>query len=162
MLPLVLLGLTLVFTFIHLAWKRDWHKSKMVEVLLSYLLLFNLGIMGLLAAYAHLFMGAEIAQQIGWEPGSPFQFEVGMANLAFGALGVLSFWIRGNFWGATILGWSIFVLGCFLGHIMDFIIRGNNAPYNIGPFIWFYDLILPFLLLGLYRTYLYRNEVKIS
>lgn len=154
MLALLLFGLALVLTAVQLTFKAEWNKVKMVEVLLSYLLLFSLGVMGILAAYAHLFMGAEVAQQIGWPAGSPFQFEVGMANLAFGVLGVLSFWYRGNFWGATIFGWSVFVLGCFIGHVMDFILRGNVAPYNIGFFIWFYDLFLPFLLLGLYQCYL--------
>jgi hypothetical protein len=37
------------------------------------------------------------AREIGWPPGNPFQTEVAIANLAAGTLGILYFWIRGNF-----------------------------------------------------------------
>lgn len=75
----------------------------MVETFLSYILFFNMGLMGLLGAYAHVFMGPETAKSIGWEPGSPFQYEIGMANLAFCTLGILSYWFRGSFWEASIV-----------------------------------------------------------
>ena len=88
-----------------LAYRRDWHCPGAAEVLLGFVLLFNMGITSLLAAYAHLFMGPLIAEQIGWLPGSPFQFEIGMANLSYGILGVLAFWFRGRFWDAAIIGW---------------------------------------------------------
>lgn len=131
-----------------LAYRRDWHCPGAAEVLLGFVLLFNMGITSLLAAYAHLFMGPLIAEQIGWLPGSPFQFEIGMANLSYGILGVLAFWFRGRFWDAAIIGWSIFLLGCFAGHLHDYLVNGNNAPLNIGIYIWFNDLILPIFMLA--------------
>ncbi len=106
--------------------------------------------MGLLGAYAHVFMADETARSIGWAPGSLFQFEIGMANLAFGVLGVLSYWIRGRFWDASIIGWCVLFLGCFIGHVINYYAENNTAPYNIGPYIWFYDLILPIIILGLF------------
>jgi hypothetical protein len=106
-----------------------------------------MGFMSILAAFAHIFMGPETAAQIGWEAGSPFQFEMGVANLSYGVLGVMAFWIRGRFWDAAIIGWSILLLGCFVGHVIDYLVTGNNAPLNIGPYIWAYDLILPLFLL---------------
>jgi len=105
--------------------------------------------MGLLAAYAHVFMGPETAQRIGWEPGSPFQFEIGMANLSYGVLGVLSFWAGLRFKAATVIGWSILLLGCFVGHLLNYYETGNTAPYNLGVFLWFNDLFLPILALAL-------------
>lgn len=152
MLSLYLFGIVIVCTIIHLIAKWDWHWAKISEVLLSYILLFNVGIMGFLAAFAHIFMGPETAKLIGWEPGSPFQFEMGMANLSYGVIGVLAYWIRGNFWVAVVVGWSVLMLGCLLGHVMDYILHGNNAPYNIGIYIWVNDLILPFVTLGLLKA----------
>lgn len=125
------------------------------ERLLGFILLFNLGIMSLLAAYMHVFMGPETAAMIGWEGGSPFQFEMGMANLAFGVLGVTAFWVRERFWVATIIGWSILFVGCFVGHVRDYYVNHNVAPYNIGLAIWMSDLFLPLfalVLLGMIRS----------
>lgn len=134
-----------------LAYRRNWHCPAAAETLLGYVLLFNMGITSLLAAYAHIFMGPIIAAQIGWPAGSPFQFEMGIANLSYGVLGMLAFWIRGRFWDAAIIGWSILLLGCFVGHLYDYLVHGNNAPLNIGIYIWINDLILPiFLLTTLY------------
>lgn len=154
MLTVYLLGLAFVFTLIQLLWKWEWNWPRVVEVFLSYVLFFCVGVMGILGAYAHLFMGAEVAKLIGWAPGSPFQYEVGMANFSYGVLGLMSFWVRGSFWGAVIVGWSIFVLGCFVGHIMDYIFHDNTAPYNIGLQIWLWDFIVPLLLIGLYKFHL--------
>lgn len=148
MLSVFLLVIAVFCTATTLIYKNEWDFPKFVEVILSYILFFNLGLMALLAAYFHVFLGAETARNIGWEPGSPFQFEMGMANLAFGVLGVMAFWQRGNFWDATIIGWNILFLGCFVGHVMDFYVRDNTAPWNFGFFIWFNDLILPLLALA--------------
>lgn len=152
MISIILFILAIVFATGHLTYKKEWQYPRNIEVFLSYILLFNMGIMGLLAAYAHVFMGPETAKSIGWPPGSPFQFEIGMANLAFGVLGVLSFWFRGSFWNAAIIGWCVLFFGCFIGHVINYYTENNVAPYNIGPYIWFYDLLLPILVL----TLLYR------
>lgn len=159
MLILFLFVIALFFTFGHLAYKNEWNFSKFIEVFLSYILFFNLGVMGILAAYAHVFMGPEIAKQIGWQPGSPFQFEMGMANLSFGVLGILSYWIRGRFWDATIIGWNVLFLGCFVGHVINYFDYHNNAPLNIGFYIWFSDLFLPLLALTM-LTYLRTRRLN--
>jgi len=121
---------------------------RVVEVVLLYLLVIFVGIGGLMGALGHVFYGREIALQIGWPPGSPFQFEVAMANLAFGVLGVLCVWQRGNFWTATGIGQAVFLLGCAYGHGKD-MLAGNLAPYNAGPGIWLYDVAVPLAILGL-------------
>ncbi len=156
MLSIFLFIIAILFTFVHLAYKKN--RSKL-EVFLSYLLFFNMGVMGLLAAYAHLFRGPEIAHLIGWPAGNPFQFEIGMANLSYGVLGILAYWMRGRFWEAAIIGWSLFLLGCFVEHFMEFTLHNNAAPLNIGIFVWFNDLILPVLALAV--LFCYRKE-KVS
>lgn len=137
--------LALVASFLHsrIAGVRYEH------TLLRYILLFNMGVMGLLAAYAHVYMAAATAKEIGWQPGSPFQFEVAMANLSYGVLGLVGFWLRGRFAAASVIGWSILLLGCFVGHMLNYYETGNIASYNIGVFVWFNDLFLPLLTLGL-------------
>lgn len=145
----ILFACSIIFTLGHLTYKKGWHLPKALRVFLSYILFFNVGVMGLLGAYAHVFMGPETAALIGWEAGSPFQFEVGMANLSYGIIGMMAFWIRDRFWDATIIGWSIFLLGCFVGHMINYSTTGNAALYNTGPAIWFNDLFLPLLALSL-------------
>jgi hypothetical protein len=149
MLFAILFGLAVFVPIIYLSVREEWRSGHVAEHFLASLLFFVMGWMGILAAYAHVFMGPEIAKQIGWAPGSPFQYEIGMANLAFGVLGVLSYWIRGHFWTAAIIGWSVLLIGCFIGHVIDYQQTGNDAPYNIGIYIWVYDLLMPLVALGL-------------
>jgi len=106
------------------------------------------GLQGLLASVAHVFWPAETARQIGWAPGSPFQFEMGMANLAFGLLGVLSLFWSGRFRLATALGSSILFLGCAYGHWVQYL-KADHAPYNSGAGIIFADFVVPLIILVL-------------
>jgi hypothetical protein len=49
----------------------------------------------------HAFLAAKVALSIGWAPGSPFQSEVALANLAFGLPGVLCIRFKDGFWLTT-------------------------------------------------------------
>ncbi|MBE2899220.1 hypothetical protein DNK57_00005 [Methanothermobacter thermautotrophicus] len=71
----------------------------------------QVGLGSLWAFLGHAFMLDIIATYIGWPTGSPFQLEVAFANLSFGVLGLLSWKFRGEFWMATIIGFSVFYLG---------------------------------------------------
>ncbi len=155
MLPFILFILAILFSIGHVWMKK--HRENTVEIFLFYIIFFNIGIMGLLSFYAHTFMAAEIARQIGWEPGSPFQSEIAVANLAFGVLGILSFCLRGLFWVATVLGNSIFLLGAFVVHLIQYSL-GDTAPLNSGFFLWFGDFTLPILYLALLACYIYNNR----
>jgi hypothetical protein len=145
-----------VATCLHL-WlgKRPVTAGRCVEALLLYLLVVFVGVGGVVGFLGHTFKAGEIALQIGWQP-SPFQFEVAVANLAFGVLGIMCIWQRGGFWTATGIGFAIFLLGCAYGHVRDMTLHGNLAPYNVGPVLWFYDLAVPavILLLLLWRRHL--------
>jgi F0F1-type ATP synthase membrane subunit a len=123
--------------------------------LLKYLLFFNVGLGGLLGFVGHTFRADETAQMIGWPPGSPFQTEVAFSNLSYGILGLLSIRFHGLFWSATVIGSSIFLYCCFINHLMEYF-QGNDAPYNIGVFIWVGDLLTPSILLTL--LYLYQRS----
>jgi len=115
------------------------------ERLLAWILLLPIGVTGLWAAVFHLFFPEIAAKDIGWEP-SPFQFEVGMADLAMGAAACLSFWRSLDFKAAVVVINAIFLLGDAIGHVGQMIVAGNFAPGNAGvPFLG--DLILPVLSL---------------
>jgi hypothetical protein len=126
--------------------RRPFTGGRIVEVLLLYLLVIFIGLGGVMGFVGHAFMGREIAAQIGWKP-SPFQFEVAMANLAFGVLGILCLWLRQEFWMATGIGSAVLLLGCAYGHFKDMILHGNYAPYNVGAVLWLNDLAIPLVIL---------------
>ncbi len=157
MLALSFLGLAVVSSFIHLLFTGRDNLYHVIDTFLSYILLFSVGIMSLLAFYAHVFEPDFTAAQIGWKP-SPFQYEMGMTNLAIGILGVLSYWFRDNFRLATVIAYFVIFVGCFIGHIIEFF-KGNTAPFNIGPNIWLADLIIPFLVVSL-LGWLYKNQFR--
>jgi hypothetical protein len=126
---------------------------RVVETLLQWSLLVNVGIAGLLGFYAHAFHANATAEIIGWPPGSPFQFEVAVANLAFGVLGILCLWFRRGFWAATCVGFAVFLEGAAFGHIRDIVEHQNYAPGNAGV-ILYWDLIVPLVQLVLLAAYL--------
>jgi len=72
-------------------------------------LVFLVGVAGIIGATGHLFKADDVARSIGWPPGSPFQWEVGVADLGWGVLGVLSPTYGRDFWLATIIVSSIFL-----------------------------------------------------
>ena len=152
-----------VATCLHL-WlgKRPVSPGRIAEVLLLYLLVVFVGVGGLMGFLGHTFQAREIAVKIGWQP-SPFQFEVAVANLAFGILGILCIWQRRGFWTATGIGSATFLLGCGYGHLREMILDGNFAPYNVGPVLWVNDLAVPLaiLLLLLVRRHLSPGRADI-
>ena len=126
--------------------KRPVSLMRVAEVLLLYLLVIFVGVGGLMGFLGHTFKAQEIALKIGWQP-SPFQFEVAVANLAFGVLGILCIWQPWGFRTATGIGFATFLLGCGYGHLREMIRDGNFAPYNVGPVLWVNDLAVPLLIL---------------
>jgi hypothetical protein len=126
--------------------KQPVSASRVTEVVLLYLLVVFAGVGGLVGFLGHTFKAQEIAVQIGWQP-SPFQFEVAVANLAFGVLGILCIWRRRGFQTATGIGVAVFLLGCAYGHLKDMIVQGNFAPYNVGAVLWINDVGVPIAIL---------------
>ncbi len=114
---------------------------------LNWILLLPIGIGTLWAAVFHLAFPALAAKYIGWAP-SPFQFEVGTADLAFGVLGVVSFWASIGFKTATVVAISIFLLGDAAGHVHQMMLAGNFAPGNAG-LVFYMDIIQPLLSVAL-------------
>ena len=111
--------------------------------LLGWILLLPIDVTGLWAAAFHLVFPQIAAADIGWEV-SPFQFEVGLADLAIGATACASFWGGLDFKGAAVMASSIFLLGDAVGHVKQRIVAGNFAPCNAGvPF--YSDIAFPLM-----------------
>ena len=148
-----MLGLALFAIVVHLLLMKPRSNAVVVEAVLLYLLVIIFGFGTLLAGLMHVFNGPATAQMIGWPAGSPFQFEVGVADISLGLVCILAPFFRGSYWLAAILANSFFLFGAFIGHVHDYLTAGNAAAYNIGPDIFFSDLIVPLVMIGLYFVY---------
>ena len=152
-MSIFMLTAALLAIIIHAAFMKQRSAKKIVEVVLLYLLVIAVGSGALIAGLMHVFNGPATAQMIGWPAGSPFQYEVGVADIAFGAVAFLCLFFRGNFWLAAITANSVFLFGCMIGHVRSLMLSGNMAAYNIGTNIIISDLILPLVLIGLYAAH---------
>jgi hypothetical protein len=122
------------------------------EVFLVWFLVVWAGIGGVLAFLSHTLLADQTARAIGWPTGNPFQSEVAVANLVVGVLGILCYWIRGNFWLATVIATSVWLLGDAVVHIYHIVVNQNYHPGNAGlPF--YFDILLPLLLIVLLIIY---------
>jgi hypothetical protein len=141
-LPAVLLVIALAIAAL-----RHRHGNA-AERYLSWILLLPIGLTGLWAGIAHVAFPATAAAHIGWQV-SPFQFEVGIADLAIGVTACIAFWRDLGFKAAAVCGAaSLFLLGDAAGHVRQMMLAGNFAPGNAGvPF--YMDVICPVLAITL-------------
>lgn len=117
------------------------------------LLVISVGIASLIGFIGHIFFADRVAIDIGWATGSPFQQEVGFANLAIGILGITCIWLRGKYWVATVIAATIFLWGAAYGHIMDIIVHSNYASGNAGGALY-NDLLVPLIAIALLIAYM--------
>ena len=127
--------------------KNTLTTARLIEVFIVYILAISVGANGLGGAFGHLFLSDIVAQGIGWEAGSPFQLEMGFANLALGILGVVAIGKRDGFRTATIIAITVIGAGATSVHIMDILAQGNLSPGNTIQNIA--NLLDPILLIGL-------------
>ena len=141
--------LSLIAAAIHLFRdKQPRTASHVADVLLLWLLVINVGVGGVFGFIGHTVFADRAAASIGWPAGNPFQTEVGIANLAFGVVGILCYWFRDQFWLATIVVTSVFQLGAAVGHFRQIIVANNWSPNNAGPALWA-DIAFPIILIAL-------------
>src|SRR5580704_6947122 len=147
MFQLFFVVLSVLGASIHLALSRERRSSgaRIAETYLLYLFIFYVGLMGLLTAYAHVFRPEQTSASIGWST-SPYEYEVGMADLTVGVLGILCLWLRGNFWLATAIANSVWLLGDAVGHIRQVVLNSNHAANNSGIFL-ITEITMPFVIL---------------
>jgi hypothetical protein len=134
-----------------------------IEALLSYFVLFSVGVSFFYNFVMHTFFGNIAAHFIGWQ-NSPFQLEVGFASLGYAVVGLLAFRRSFDLRLAAILGTAMFQLGAAGGHVYQMVTAHNFAPGNAGV-IFYSDLALPaigFVLLWLQRQCERQRPVTVS
>lgn len=120
------------------------------ERFLAWIMLLPIGVTGLWAGVFHIFFPEIAAAHVGWQI-RPFQFEVGVANLAIGITACVAFSCELGFKVAAVSAASIFLLGDEAGHVRQMMVAGNFAPGNAGlPFCM--DIICPLRALGRARA----------
>lgn len=152
---ILLLGI--VGFFIHLyASKEPKTSLRIVELFLLYQLVFSVGLISLLAFFGLTFMPEFVAKYSGWDH-CQFQQQLANVNLGYGVLGILCIWKRNDFWLATILGLSIWLLGDAMQHIYHMIYYHNYTEGNAGLTLYT-DILVPLELLILYAAYKYLQK----
>jgi len=150
LVPILLWVATLLCTGVAI-WRepRPILRGFVIDRLLRYLFLFPLGLQGLWAFLGHVFFPERSAAAIGWAT-SPFQYEVGVANLGLG-LGLASLYAAFRGFEARLvvgIAAACFLVGAGIGHIRDIVVQGNLASGNAGP-IMVTDFLTPIVILVL-------------
>jgi hypothetical protein len=127
-------------------------KGRVAGIFLLWFLVVTVGILSVFFFISHTVFADTTAASIGWPAGNPFQSEVAVANLTIGTLGILCYWIRGNFWVATVIAFSVQWLGAAVVHIRDIVVAANYAPNNAGMTLYL-DILMPLILIALLVYY---------
>jgi hypothetical protein len=159
MFQVVFVVIALVAASIHLAFSVHRRSSAVAvaRTYLLYLLVIYVGLMGLLTAYAHVFRPLQTSASIGWST-SPYEYEVGMADLTVGVLGILCLWLRGNFWLATAIANGVWLLGDAVGHVRQMLLYNNHAANNAGIFL-VTEITMPLVILFL-AFYVHKSSLR--
>ncbi|MCD2183542.1 DUF6790 family protein [Rhizobium sp. GN54] len=127
---------------------------------LSWLLLLSVGAEMIWGGFFHVFLPQVAAAQIGWQV-SPFQFEIGVADLSIGVVAVLSFWRNLSFKAAVVLYLVLFNIGVAIGHIREAVVNANFSPDNFGLLLLLTIVKVPLLAWLLWKAYREETELKV-
>lgn len=123
------------------------------ERYLSWLLLLSVGVASLWAGLFHVFLPKVASASIGWAP-SPFEFEIGVADIALGVVAIASFWRSLAFKSAIALYAIVFYLGVTVGHVRQALASHDYAANNFGLLLVvtvLHVILLSALLLAAWR-----------
>lgn len=151
---------TIISITIHLYTTRNKiRKESTIELVAIY----TIGLSGWFALVSgllgHIIYADQVANLIGWPLNSGFQMELGFAAAGIGLIGFLGFWQR-SFWLPYIITRSCFLWGAGVTHITHIISEGNLSPSNTG-IVLYWDFLLPFILIGLYRAVKKEHAKKV-
>ena len=118
------------------------------EVMLQYFLPVGVGLPLIFAFSGHVFRSDLAARRLGWAMGSPFQKEVGFWDLAAGVAAICCFWLKGDFWLATILFNTIFWVLAGGLHIKEVVKEKNYNIDNAATAV--VDFLVPATMVALY------------
>jgi len=127
---------------------RGTPQGRFSEQFFRWFSFFAIGVTGLFTFFGHVFMPETSAANIGW-PDSPFQYEVGIADLTVGVLGLLAFRRDLGFRLAATIAVVCWLGGDAVGHVHQMISAHNFAPGNAGSWFWT-DVLFPILMVASY------------
>ena len=142
---LTMLIAAVVAAVINRAVKRATPEGNFWEHLFRWTSFLAAGVVGFFTFAFHVFDPERAAQVIGWQT-SPFQYEVGIADLVAGVLGVLAFWGSHGFRLAATIGIAVWLWGDAVGHVRQIILAHNYEPGNAGPWLWT-DVLVPAVMI---------------
>ncbi len=159
MVFLLVIALAALGAAIHLLATRQsgLDRPRILEICLLYLLAGVWGVGAALLALPHILVPDYVAGYIGWEPGSPFQVELGFANLGRALLGILCIWYRGTFWIAPIVTNTVFGFGAAYVHVRDIVENANFSAGSVGPVLYL-DFLVPIVAISLFVAH--RRAVR--
>lgn len=129
------------------------------QTLLSWFLVFGIGITYIFNGVMHTVFGDLSASLIGWE-NNGFQAEVGFASFGIGIVALIAAPKRmpDSLKFAALVGPACFLWGAAGAHIVDIIERGNFSSHNAGT-VLYTDIFVPVLGFALWiATRLPRKE----
>src|SRR5262249_41954607 len=98
---------------------------------LSWLLLLSVGVEMIWAGIFHVLFPEIAAAAIGWQV-SPFQFEIGVSDLAIGIVAVVAFRRGLAFRTAAVFYVVLFCIGVAFGHVRQALVANDYSPDNFG------------------------------
>lgn len=116
----------------------DWPRA-----LVPYGVVYLIGWAGIGGGISHVFFAKRTSASIGWAQ-SPFETEVGFANLGFGVAGVFATAFGPEYWWAVIVANSVFRVLAGVLHVREILRTKNYAVNNTG--ILFVDFGVPIFL----------------
>jgi hypothetical protein len=132
-IPHIIMIIIIIYGLATIENKSDLSRKAKTEKYLKLYINWVITGAGFAYGFGHLFMGDKVAKSIGWDSGSPFQKEIGFANLSFA---IMALYIDNNnlsidAYKACALGYLAFLSGCLLVHILEIIKYGNYSFNNI-------------------------------
>jgi uncharacterized membrane protein len=98
---------------------------------LSWILLLAVGATAVWGGLFHVFAPGIASAEIGWQP-SPFEYEIGVSDIAMGIVAIIAFWRSLAFQSAIALFTILAYIGMDIGHFIQAFGHGNFSPDNFG------------------------------
>ena len=124
--------------------------------LLDWLLLLAIGVSYVWGGIFHVFFPNIAASSIGWA-NSPFQYEIGVADIAIGIVAILSFWRSLEFKAAVVVYVALFSFGVAVGHIYQAAAAHDYAANNFGLLLIVTIAEMVLLPLTLWQTWKHQR-----
>ncbi|MDE3047973.1 MAG: hypothetical protein KGI83_06445, partial [Verrucomicrobiota bacterium] len=121
-------------------------RAPFANLLLRRMLFLAAGVTGVYAFIAHAFFPETAAQLIGWT-NSPFQYEVAIAGLTMGVLGLFSWKASRGFCLASVMANCLWFFGDAIGHVIRIYSMHDMQIGNAGSWFWT-DVLVPLILIA--------------